>query len=102
MPESHVDIHHEPRTESVAVEIAGELTIDTVAQVHRQFAAALEFGRPVTVRVEQVTSFDLSGMQLCLVLRREAEAREISVAFSGDETRSRFSRMLSFAGLPEL
>ncbi|MFO8042305.1 MAG: STAS domain-containing protein [Alkalispirochaeta sp.] len=102
MPESRVHVHHEPQTESVAVEIVGELTIDTVAEVQRQFAAALELHRPVTVQVEQVTSFDLSGMQLCLVFRREAEAREISVEFSGDQSRSRFSRMLSFAGLPEL
>lgn len=92
----------EPQDEAVTVEIVGELTIDTAEEVRRQFEVALEFGRPVTVRVEQVTSFDLSGMQLCLVFRREAEAREIPVEFSGDQTRSRFSRMLSFAGLPEL
>lgn len=97
---SHVRV--EPQNEAVTVEIVGELTIDTAAEVRRQFEAALEFNHPVTVRVAEVTAFDVSGMQLCLAFRREAAACGIDVEFSGDQTRGRFSRMLSFAGLPEL
>jgi ABC-type transporter Mla MlaB component len=97
-----VDVRVEPRQEVIDVLISGELTVDTVGDISRGFREALEHHRPLVVQVEHVKSFDLSGMQLCLALRRDAATRGITVEFTGADVPDRFRRMLSFAGLPEL
>jgi anti-anti-sigma factor len=97
-----VDVRVKSRQEAVDVVISGELTVDTVGDISRGFQEALEHHRPLVVRVENVNSFDLSGMQLCLSLRREAATRGLAVEFTGADVPDRFRRMLSFTGLPEL
>lgn len=82
--------------------ITGALTVDSVGDVARQFRVVLAFNRFLRIHVDEVTSFDLNGMQLCLALRRDATARNTGVEFVGEKMPERFRRMLAFAGLPEL
>lgn len=96
------DVRVEPRQEAVDVVISGDLTIDTLNDLAGRFQSALEFNRHVVVHVDHVASFDVSGIQLCLALRRDAAAQDIDVEFTGEDVVARFRRMLSFAGLPEL
>ncbi len=96
------NVRVEPRPDAVDVSLEGSLTIDTVTGRQGHFQSALAFGRPITVHVDQVQAFDLTGMQLCLALRRDGAARDTPVTFSGPATVERFNRMLAYAGLPEV
>ncbi len=84
------------------ISLEGDLTIETVAELRGHLQSALEFDRPITVHVDQIHAFDLTGMQLCLALQREGAAKKTPVTFSGPATVERFHRMLAYAGLPEV
>jgi len=91
-----------PQDDAVEISVAGDLTINGIHELHRQVLAALEYHRPITVRVDQVSAFDLPGVQLCLALQRTGAVRGTPVTFSGTATVERFNRMLSYVGLPEV
>ncbi len=65
------------------VEIKGELSIFTAADVRGQLLAALECGEDVEVDLSDVTEMDSAGMQLMVAAKREAVLRERQLRFTG-------------------
>jgi anti-anti-sigma factor len=63
--------------------IDGELTIYRAAELHREIVAALPRakGESLAIDLAEVTEIDGAGVQLLLAARKEAAAREISLAF---------------------
>ena len=80
----------------------GELSFNTVSEIHPELTRALEGGKDLAVDYGKLGHFDLAGVQLLLALKVSAAERGISVSFSGRENEGRVARMLSFAGLPAL
>jgi anti-anti-sigma factor len=95
-------VHVDARRNPVTVEIAGELTFAHVSEVRDELERAAGSGKDMDVALEEVTSFDLAGMQLLFSLKRSAQVAGVSVTFHGGENDERFRKMLSFAGLPAL
>jgi anti-anti-sigma factor len=98
MAQVHVDARRNP----VTVAISGELTFAHVSEFRNELERAAGSGKDIDVALEEVTSFDLAGMQLLFSLKRSAEVAGVSVTFHGGANDDRFRKMLSFAGLPTL
>lgn len=98
MAQVHVDARRNP----VTVEISGDLTFAHVSEYRDELERAAGSGKDMDVALEEVTNFDLAGVQLLFSLKRSAEAAGVSVAFHGGANDERFRKMLSFAGLPAL
>ncbi|NBC29271.1 MAG: STAS domain-containing protein [Spirochaetes bacterium] len=95
-------VHVDARRNPVTVAISGELTFSHVSECREELERAAGAGKDVDVALEEVTSFDLAGIQLLFSLKRSAEAAGVSVAFHGGANEERFGNMLAFAGLPTL
>jgi len=54
------------------VRLAGELTVQTAAQHKDTLLSALETGNGVTLDLSDVSELDTAGLQLLLLLKREA------------------------------
>ena len=63
------------------VEIKGELSIFTAADICRQLLAALENAQEVEVDLADVSEMDSAGMQLMVAAKREAAQRERQLRF---------------------
>lgn len=70
-------------TAAARLEIKGELSIFTAADVRRQLLEALEHGTDVEVDLSDVTEMDSAGMQLMVAAKREAALRERQLRFTG-------------------
>jgi anti-sigma B factor antagonist len=62
--------------------VEGELTIYTAAETREKFAALLQTEQPIEIDLSQVSEIDTAGLQLLLLARREAAAREKTLTFS--------------------
>jgi ABC-type transporter Mla MlaB component len=98
MAQVHVDARRNP----VTVAISGELTLSHVSENRDELERATGAGKDVDVALEEVTRFDLAGIQLLFSLKRSAEASGVSAIFHAGANEERFRSMLSFAGLPTL
>ena len=65
------------------LEIKGELSIFTAADICRQLLGALESAQEVEVDLSEVTEMDSAGMQLMVAAKREAAQRESQLRFTG-------------------
>lgn len=70
-------------TATTRLEIKGELSIFTAADVRRQLLETLEHGTDVEVDLSDVTEMDSAGMQLMVAAKREAALRERQLRFTG-------------------
>ncbi|CBL43761.1 predicted sulfate transporter/antisigma-factor antagonist STAS [gamma proteobacterium HdN1] len=61
----------------------GELTIYRVADYKPQLIQVLESHPSIVVDLSRVTEFDTAGLQLLILLKREAKARGITSSFTG-------------------
>lgn len=96
------DVHVDARRNPVPVAIRGDLSFATVGDIRPELERAVSGGKDVEVSLEEVTTFDLPGVQLLFALKASAAQKGVSVTFSGGENEERFRKMLSFAGLPAL
>jgi anti-sigma B factor antagonist len=62
--------------------VEGELTIYTAAETREKFAALLQTEQPIEIDLSQVSEIDTAGLQLLLLARREASAREKTLTFT--------------------
>lgn len=65
------------------LEIKGELTIFTAAELRRQLLEALATGRELEVDLAAVSEIDSAGLQLMVAAKREAAARQQLLHFTG-------------------
>ncbi len=65
------------------IEIKGELSIFTAADVCRRLLEALETAQDVEVDLSDVTEMDSAGMQLMVAAKREAAQRVSQLRFTG-------------------
>ena len=68
-------------TEARAVDLDGELTIQTAAEQFPPMLAALEKNNTLPVRLAGVTEMDTAGLQILLAIRREAQRLGGAVSF---------------------
>jgi anti-sigma B factor antagonist len=75
------------RQEEVAdvrrIEIKGELSIFTAADVRQKLLDALDSGAEVDVDLSEITEMDSAGMQLMVAAKREAGHRNKPLRFTG-------------------
>jgi hypothetical protein len=71
-----------PRSEPLVVDLAGELTIRTIAEAHARLLAALETHSAVTARVDAEATVDLTFIQLIESARHTARAAEASFSLA--------------------
>jgi len=65
------------------IQIKGELTIFTAAELRHQLLDALETGAKVEVDLSEVSEMDSAGMQLMVAAKREAGHRNLQLRFTG-------------------
>lgn len=63
--------------------IEGELTIYTASELKGRLLEALESQESLLIDLSQVSEIDTAGLQLLLMVRREAGERGVSVVFAG-------------------
>lgn len=72
--------------EQIYVSIDGELTIYGVAESKPLLLKALDTGLPIDIDLAAVTEIDTAGLQLMLMLKREAQRRQKQLVFSRHST----------------
>ncbi len=77
-----MDIRIESDGENGRAEVAGDLTIYTAAEAKAALTAALERHAELEVRLDEVGEIDTAGVQILLLLAREAEHLARAVRFS--------------------
>lgn len=65
------------------VDINGELSIFTAAQLRQQLLDALDTGKDVEVDLSEVNEMDSAGMQIMVAAKREANNRNKQLRFVG-------------------
>ncbi|MDO9596360.1 MAG: STAS domain-containing protein [Azoarcus sp.] len=65
------------------LEISGELTIFTAAELRQQLLEALGAGLDVEVDLSRVGEIDSAGLQLMLAAKQEAAGRKRALHFTG-------------------
>ena len=65
------------------IEIKGELSIFTAAELRQQLLDALGSEMDVEVDLSAVSEMDSAGMQLMVAAKREASVRNKSIRFTG-------------------
>jgi anti-sigma B factor antagonist len=68
---------------SSAVEISGDLTVQVAAEWKVQLIAALEAGPELRIELAQVIELDTAGLQLLLMIHREAAAAGKELTLTG-------------------
>ncbi len=63
------------------IDLEGELTIYTAAELKEKFSAALLAEQPLEIDLSQVGEMDTAGLQLLLLAQRESAARKQPVTF---------------------
>jgi anti-anti-sigma factor len=63
------------------IDLEGELTIYTAAELKEKFSASLLAGQPLAIDLSQVGEMDTAGLQLLLLAQRESAARQQPVTF---------------------
>lgn len=80
-----------------ALRLDGELTVHTAADRRAQVLSALDAGGAIGLDLSGVTEADTAGVQLLLVLRREADLQGRTLEVTGAATALR--ELLAVAGL---
>ena len=65
------------------IEIKGELSIFTAADLRQQLLDAIDTGSEVEVDLSEVSEMDSAGMQLMVAAKREARHRNTHLRFTG-------------------
>lgn len=65
------------------VALEGELTVRRAAELKSNLLAPLEQDCSVEIDLSNVTSLDCAGVQLLLLARRTADAKDIDLHFAG-------------------
>lgn len=78
-------IREEPAEEGapLVLRVRGELTIPFAVEFKRELLAAFDAAVQVAVNVEEVSSIDVTGLQLLCSAHREAYARQKSFGVAG-------------------
>lgn len=77
--------------------LAGELTILTAAERHRELVSFLDGAGPKEIDLSAVTELDTAGLQLLVMARREAAQRGVDLRLC--EPAGAVSAVLSLADL---
>lgn len=59
------------------------MTIENAGALKKTIMSALEGGKELRVDITQITSIDLSGMQILIALAKECRERSITLMFDG-------------------
>lgn len=90
-------------SEGMSLALTGPLTLETVTEISRDLSSKLETARessqPLLVELQDVTQFDLSGLQLLYSFIITAESAGVSLSFSWGDIGERLNKMCRFAGL---
>lgn len=86
------------RKKPASILVTGDLTIDSVAEVHSGLLPLLEIDA-VTIRFEDVSHIDLAALQLLVAFDRSAAQSGCRLEWEECETLDRFVRMAEFAGI---
>jgi anti-anti-sigma factor len=65
------------------IDIRGELSIFTAAELRQRLLDALDAGAEIEVDLSEVSEMDSAGMQLMVAAKREAAARNKPLRFAG-------------------
>lgn len=89
-------------SDPVLVTVRGNLTFNTVEDLHRELMEAMPSAGALRLVLEEVRDFDLSGVQLLYALCRSGAAGPVTTEILPGEAAVRFEKMLRFAGLAPL
>lgn len=70
------------KTAATKLALEGELTIYVAAELKEKIAAALQAQQPLEIDLSQIGEIDTAGIQLLLLAKREADARELQIVFA--------------------
>lgn len=63
------------------IQLEGELTIYTAAELKEKIASALQAGQPIEIDLSQIGEMDTAGLQLLLLAQRESATRKLPITF---------------------